>query len=57
MCISCFAAYLNPFHPVGEIRFSITKLLSIGLEKLGHPQPESNLSVEMNKGSPVVIST
>ena len=33
------------------------KLLSIGLEKLGHPQPESNLSVEINKGSPVVIST
>ena len=45
------------FIPWERSVFSITKLLSIGLEKLGHPQPESNLSVEINKGSPVVIST
>ena len=40
------------FIPWERSVFSITKLLSIGLEKLGHPQPESNLSVEINKGSP-----
>ena len=29
----------------------------MGFVKLGHPQPESYLSFEENKGSPVVIST
>ena len=30
---------------------------SIGFVKLGHPVPDSNLSVELNKGSPETIST
>src|ERR1035437_4017334 len=32
-------------------------LVSIGLEKLGQPQPESNLSEELNNGSPETTST
>ena len=31
--------------------------LFIGLEKAGHPHPESNLSFEENKGFPETIST
>ena len=30
---------------------------SIGLSKLGHPVPESNLSIDANKGSPETTST
>ena len=30
---------------------------SRGLVKLGHPVPESNLSRELNRGSPETIST
>jgi len=28
-----------------------------GLVKLGQPQPESNLSAELNRGSPLTMST
>src|SRR5262245_26914357 len=38
-------------------RCSVTRLPSTGWVKLGHPVPESNLSVELNSGSPVVTST
>jgi len=30
---------------------------SSGFVKLGHPVPDSNLSVELNSGSPVTMST
>jgi hypothetical protein len=30
---------------------------SIGLVKLGHPQPDSNLSVDAKSGSPETMST
>lgn len=35
----------------------MTTSLAIGLVKLGHPQPDSNLSLEENRGSPVATST
>ncbi len=38
-------------------RFSATRLGSTGCVKLGQPVPDSNLSVELNSGSPVVTST
>src|SRR5690606_19782970 len=37
--------------------FSSINASSMGLEKLGQPHPESNLSVDTNSGSPVVTST
>ena len=36
---------------------SVTFVFSRGLMKLGQPVPESNLSFELNKGSPETIST
>ncbi len=36
---------------------STTRPGSTGRVKLGHPVPESNLSVELNSGSPVATST
>lgn len=38
MCISCFAAYLNPFHPVGEIRFFHHQAL---VYRLGETRPSA----------------
>jgi hypothetical protein len=38
-------------------RSSATLAGSIGLVKLGHPQPDSNLSDDANSGSPETIST
>ena len=37
--------------------FCATRAGSIGRVKLGQPVPESNLSVELNSGSPVATST
>jgi hypothetical protein len=37
--------------------FSIIASARIGLEKAGHPQPELNLSVDANIGSPLTTST
>jgi hypothetical protein len=36
---------------------SLTFAGSIGLVKLGQPQPDSNLSAEANSGSPETMST
>jgi hypothetical protein len=36
---------------------SATLAGSIGLVKLGQPQPDSNLSAEANSGSPETMST
>ena len=36
---------------------SLTLAGSIGLVKLGQPQPDSNLSAEANSGSPETMST
>ena len=36
---------------------SVTAQDITGFVKLGHPQPESNLSAEVKSGSPVTIST
>ena len=38
MCISCFAAYLNPFHPVGKIRFFHHQAL---VYRLGETRPSA----------------
>jgi hypothetical protein len=38
-------------------RNSLTFADTIGLVKLGQPQPESNLSAEANSGSPETMST
>ena len=38
-------------------RNSLTWAGSIGLVKLGQPQPDSNLSDEANSGSPETMST
>jgi len=37
--------------------FSTTTFFSMGLVKLGHPVPDLNLSVELNRGSPETMST
>ncbi|GLP15712.1 hypothetical protein HpBGD68_15070 [Helicobacter pylori] len=50
------AQYFNAFPVKALIVFVFHHILLIGLEKLGHPQPESYLSAEENNGSPVVTS-
>jgi hypothetical protein len=43
--------------PCEASRSSLTCAGSIGLVKLGQPQPDSNLSAEANSGSPETMST
>ena len=43
--------------PCEESRTSLTWAGSIGLVKLGHPQPDSYLADEANSGSPETMST
>jgi hypothetical protein len=55
--VACAASHLGTLH-TGELSSdSVNEFSSKGFEKLGHPQPDSNLSDEENSGSPVVIST
>ena len=56
--VAALRAHLGPRHAVACCRcFSTTRLGSTGCVKLGQPVPESNLSVELNSGSPVATST
>ena len=52
-----FAAHLRAVHAVTIIGEVVEQMRSMGFEKAGQPQPDSNLSVERKRGSPVVMST
>jgi hypothetical protein len=43
--------------PYAVSRISLTLGGSVGLVKLGQPEPESNLSDDANSGSPETMST
>src|SRR5262249_40965982 len=48
---------LGPDHPMGGFRNSLMFAETIGLVKLGHPRPDSNLSDDAKRGSPETMST
>ena len=57
MRIARFSANLRALHSKGRIALFYYVLRLIGLVKLGQPVPLSNLSSELNSGSPVIMST
>jgi hypothetical protein len=50
-------ANLGPDHPMGGVPQLVDVSETIGLVKLGHPQPDSNLSDDAKRGSPETMST